>query len=121
MQESVILIENNKECSRKIKATLENTFKSKVVVEQSTKEDINYSQLSSKHAITLISMDPDNEKEISYAKKFIKNNPEALTVALSSSEDNFYHKFVREIGFLGFINKKNFSQDYNSTLNILNS
>ena len=121
MQKSVILVENNKECCKKIKIALETTFKSKVVAALSTQEDVNISYTSNHPDIILISMDPDNQKEITYAKKFINNNPDALTVALSSSEDHFYHKFVKKIGFFGFINKKNFLQDYNSTLNILNS
>ena len=121
MRKSVILVENNREISQKIKIVLEYTFKSKVVAELTTEEDIDESYQSKHPDLTLISMDPDNQEEISYAKKFIHNNPRALTVALSSSEDQCYHKFVREIGFIGFINKKNFLKDYKLTLNVLNS
>ena len=121
MQKSVIIVENNKDISNVIKLVLEDSFESEVVAEHTTKEDLDESYQLIHPDLTLISMDPGNRSEISHAREFICNHPDALTIALTSSNDNVYHRFVREVGFKGFINRKNFSQDFKSTLNILNS
>ncbi len=121
MQKSIIIVENDTEVRDGIKFVLEDTFESEVVAKLTTEENINEPYELKHPYLTLISMDPDNQEEISYAREFINNHPNALTVALSSSTDQLYHKFVREVGFKGFINKKNFLQDFKSTLNILNS
>ena len=121
MQKSIIIVENDTEVRDGIEFVLEDTFESEVVAKLSTKEDIEEFYQIQHPDLTLISMDPANQKEIQYAQKFINNHPEALAIALSSSKDQNYHKFVREIGFIGFIDKKNFLQDFKSTLNILNS
>ena len=121
MQKTIILVENNKVISKDIKFILEDNLKTDVVANITTNDDLEEYYLTKNPDLTLISMEPDNDAEINFAQKFIHSHPDALVIAISSTGEHVYHKFVKKIGFFGFINKNNFLKDYKSTMSILSN
>ncbi len=115
--ENVIIVDNSILFANAMSLLIENTFHKKVTANVTFDDDLLSKFKYNKADMALIAFDNKSEEQVNRIGDLMEQFPETVFVALCDKKENKHHNSIKEYGFMGFINKLNFINDFKATIN----